>query len=128
MNRKRINPTRSEGQDGSIAGRLLADIQGHIWAHGNLSELAKDARLSATTVSDLAYGETKSPHMRTVVRIMHALGKSDPILEAFKSEKPMTSNTLAKHWISRQKMRAARKARIRLVPPVRASVRRQKKA
>jgi transcriptional regulator with XRE-family HTH domain len=127
LNRKRINPTRSEGQDGSIAGRLLADIQGHIWAHGNLSELAKDAKLGAATVSNLAYGETKSPHMRTVVRIMHALGKSDPILEAFKSEKPMTSNTLAKHWISRQKMRAARKAKIRLVP-VRASTRRQKKA
>jgi transcriptional regulator with XRE-family HTH domain len=89
--------------------------------------LAKDAKLSNATVSNLAYGETKSPHMRTVVRIMHALGKSDPILEAFKSEKPMTSNTLAKHWISRQKMRAARKAKIRLVP-VRASTRRQKKA
>jgi len=128
LNRKRINPTRSEGQDGSVAGRLLADIRGHIWAHGDFSELAKDAKLSAATVSNLAYGETNSPHMRTVVQIMHALGKSDPILEAFKSEKPMTANTLAKHWIFRQKMRAARKAKIRLVPPVRASARRQKKA
>ena len=111
-----------------MAGRVLADVQGHIWAFGDFQKLARAAKLSVATVSNLAYGDTKSPHMRTVVRIMDALGKSDPILEAFKSEKPMTPNTLAKHWISRQKIRETRRAKIRLVPPVRPSERRQKKA
>jgi transcriptional regulator with XRE-family HTH domain len=127
LNRKRINPTRSEGQDGDIWARLLADVQGHIWAYRDFNKLAQAANLSVATVSNLAHGDTKSPHMRTVARIMHALGKSDPILEAFKSEKPMTESALAKHWISRQKMRAARKAKIRIVS-TRVSVRRQKGA
>ncbi len=122
-----MNPTRSEGVDGDVWERLLADIRGHIWAHGDFSKLAKAAKLSPATISNLAYGDTGSPHMRTVVRIMDALGKSDPILAAFKSEKPITTRVVAKRWVYRQKMRAARKAKIRIVS-TRVSARRQKAA
>lgn len=125
MNRKRINPTRTEGLDGNVLERLLADVRGHVWEFGDFKTLAKQANLSTSTVSDLAYADTRSPHMRTVMKIMTALGKSDPILNAFKAEKPVTIKVVAGRWIARQKVREARKAKIRTVT-VRASERRQK--
>lgn len=88
---KRINTNRSEGLDGDVWERLFADIRGHIWAHGDFKKLAISADLSVATVSKLAYGDTGSPHMRTVVRIMNALGKSDPIVKAFRAEKPVST-------------------------------------
>lgn len=127
MNRKRINPTRSEGQNGDDWERLLADVRGHIWEFGNFNTLAKRANLSNATVSNLAYADTRSPHMRTVIKIMTALGKSDPILNAFKTEKPVTIKAVAGRWITRQKLRASRKANIKVVK-VRASQRRKKDA
>lgn len=129
---KRINPTHSEGLDGDVWERLLADIRGHIWEYlrkkGNTYEkLAETAGVCSGTVSKFAYGDTTSPHMRTVIRIMDALGKSDPILSAFKSEKPVSLKQ-ATDWKS---ARAKRKQKLaaKLKPhqvnkPVRASVRR----
>ncbi len=102
---KRINPTRSEGVDGDVFERLLADIRGHIFEHNNIAKLAEVANLSTSTVSNLAYGKTKSPHMRTVTQIMEALGKADPVLEAFKSKKPV--------WTKQAQARLSTRARLK---------------
>ena len=117
MNKKRINPTRSEGQDGSDFERLLADVRGHIWEFQNLGKLAKKADLNVATVSDLAHGQTRSPHIRTVLRIMVALGKSDSILQAFAAERPVTTKMVARRWINRQKRLQAQRAGFQLVRP-----------
>ena len=87
---KFLNQTRSEGIDGDVWERVLADVRGHLFAAKDLQAVAVKANLSYSTVAKLAYGDTKSPHMRTVIKIMDALGKADPILQAFRSEKPVT--------------------------------------
>lgn len=110
--KKRINPTRSEGLDGDVWERVLADVRGHIWEHGDFAKLAVAANLSATTVSKLAYGETSSPHMRTVIRIMDALGKSEPVLEAFKSQKPVSLQRATGWKSTRAKLKAKRTAKM----------------
>jgi transcriptional regulator with XRE-family HTH domain len=125
---KRINPTHSEGIDGDIWERLFADIRGHIRSYGGtFKQLADAANLSEATVSKLAYGETSSPHMRTIIRIMDALGKSDPVLKAFRSEKPV-SITQAYCWkLARGKRKQKLVAKIKphlAKKTVRASVRR----
>ena len=90
MNRKRINPTRSEGIDGDWWELFLADLRGHIFAGGEIKKLAEKANLSVSTISNLAYAKTQSPHMRTVMKIMAALDKHRAVLEAFKSDAPVT--------------------------------------
>ena len=106
---RKINPTRSEGVDGDVWERLLADIRGHIWTHGDFKKLAVSANLSVATVSKLAYGDTNSPHMRTVVRIMEALGKSDPVLEAFRADKSVSTVQAFARKLKVEKVRQKRK-------------------
>ena len=107
--------------------QLLADVRGHIWGSGDFSKLAEKADVSPQTVSKFAYGETKSPHMRTVFKIMDALGKSEEILTAFKSEKPVSTRSAIARKTGLSKRRALIKERGRpkaTAPHVRASVRR----
>jgi hypothetical protein len=94
--------------DGDVWERLLADVRGHIWDHGDFSKLAATADVSVSTVSKLAHADTGSPHMRTVIRIMDALGKSDPILEAFESKNPVSISQARK----RKSARARNKERL----------------
>ena len=132
---KRINPTHSEGIDGDVMERMLADVRGHIWEFvrgkgNNFDKLAREAGVSCSTVSKLAYGGTTSPHMRTVIRVMDALGKSDPILEAFKAEKPVSLNEAKARKTTRARLKAQRKAKVhphRTEKPTRASTRRGEK-
>ncbi len=109
---KRINPTRSEGLDGEVWERLLADVRGHIHEHKDFGKLAVAANLSISTVSKLAYGETSSPHMRTVIRIMEALGKSDPIIDAFRSQKPVSVKSAQARRSTRVRLKAQRAAKL----------------
>jgi hypothetical protein len=121
---KQINPNRSEGLDGDEWERLLADVRGHIWEYRDLSKLAKDANLSIATISNLAYGVTTSPHMRTIIRVMVALDKSDPILEAFKSEKPVSVKQAKARKSARARLKDQRKTKVhphRAEKPARAS-------
>lgn len=111
---RKINPTRSEGVDGDVWERLLADIRGHIWTHGDFKKLAVSANLSVATVSKLAYGDTNSPHMRTVVRIMNALGKSDPVLRAFRAEKSVSTVQAFARKLKKTEGRQARKVELRM--------------
>lgn len=107
---KRINPTHSEGIDGDEWDRLLADVRGHMWEFlrkkGNTFEkLARAAGVCTGTVSKFSYGDTSSPHMRTVMRIMTALGKSDLILTAFKAEEPVSLKQASDWRLTRAKKR-----------------------
>jgi transcriptional regulator with XRE-family HTH domain len=128
LTRKRINPTRSEGLDGDVWERLLADIRGHIFEFGDFKKLSEQTGLCVGTISRLAYGETGSPHMRTVIKVMDALGKSDPVLKAFRSEKPISTVQAFALKLKRGKYHEQRKTKLqkkthphRIAKPVRRS-------
>lgn len=87
--KKRINPTLSEGLDGDEWEKILADLRGHVYHAGDWRELAKKAGLSYATIENIAYGHTRSPHMRTVVALMDALGRGDEIRSALKTNRPL---------------------------------------
>lgn len=54
-----------------ILGIMAVAIEDYPWS---LAELAREAGCAAGTVSRILYGKTKSPHLRTVVGILLALG------------------------------------------------------
>jgi transcriptional regulator with XRE-family HTH domain len=110
---KRINQALPEGIDGNPRERLMADIRGHIRSFkGTYRELADLARLSVSTVSNIACGDTKSPHLITAFQIMDALGKSDPILDAFRSESPVSLRVAQRLKAQRAKRKLKRKEKI----------------
>ena len=87
---RQINATRNEEDDD--LQRILADIRGHMpGATAELKKLADEAKLARSTVDNLAYAETKSPHLATVVRVMRAVGKLDALLAAFQSQHPVST-------------------------------------
>lgn len=86
---RQINPTRNE-MDEDLQ-QILADIRGHMpGGSAELKRLAEEAGLARSTVDNLAWAETKSPHLATIVRVMKAVGKLDVLMAALKSEKPVT--------------------------------------
>lgn len=89
---KRINPTLSEGLDGDQWEEILADFRGHVYNAGDWRELAKKAGLSYATIENIAYGHTRSPHLRTVVALMDALGRGDEIRQALATNRPLTKD------------------------------------
>lgn len=112
MDRKRINPTRSEGLDGDRWEQFLADLRGHIFAGGEIKALAEKANLSVATISNLAYAKTQSPHMRTVMKIMTALDKHRAVLEAFKSDAPVTMKAaMLRQPVSRKKFERTKRVK-----------------
>ena len=90
MARKRIDPTLPEGLDGDVWQRVMADVRGHVRNAGDWSTLAVESGLSKATISNIAYGITKSPHFSTVYRLMAALGREDLLNDAIKPDKPLT--------------------------------------
>lgn len=78
------------------------------FAGGEIKALAEKANLSVATISNLAYAKTQSPHMRTVMKIMTALDKHRAVLEAFKSDTPVTEETaMLRHNPFRKKSSSA---------------------
>ncbi len=93
---KRINPTLSEGLDGDQWEEILADFRGHVYNAGDWRELAKKAGLSYATIENIAYGHTRSPHLRTVISLMDALGRGDEIRQALATNRPLTKDEAIK--------------------------------
>lgn len=55
--------------------KTVALVQAEIWRAGaNFQKIAADADLSAHTVSNIASGTTQFPRLRTITRILGALG------------------------------------------------------
>lgn len=96
---KRVNQDRSEGVDGNVSERLLADLRGMIWKHvgkeSDFAELADKAGISKSTISRLmwqtdALPQTKRPHFETVVRLLQALERMDLLEKVFEgNHKPI---------------------------------------
>jgi DNA-binding phage protein len=103
LNRKRINPTLPEGVDGNLWELFLADLRGHVFGAGEMKKLAEKAGLHENTVSNIAYGKTMFPQMLTVMKIMIALDKHRAVLEAFKSDAPITMKAAVLRKSARRK-------------------------
>jgi DNA-binding phage protein len=55
--------------------KTVALVQAEIWRAGaNYSKIAADADLSVTTVMHIASGTTQYPRLRTIIRLLGALG------------------------------------------------------
>ena len=93
---KRINPTLDEGLDGDEWERILADFRGHVYHAGDWKKLAETSGLSYATIENIAYGHTRSPHMRTVIKLMDALGRGDEIRAALATNAPLTEDEAIK--------------------------------
>ncbi len=93
---KRINPTLSEGLDGDQWEEILADFRGHVYNAGDWRELAQKSGLSYATIENIAYGHTRSPHLRTVVALMDALGRGEEIRQALATNRPLTKDEAIK--------------------------------
>ncbi len=93
---KRVNPTLSEGLDGDQWEEILADFRGHVYNAGDWRELAQKSGLSYATIENIAYGHTRSPHLRTVVALMDALGRGDEIRQALATNRPLTKDEAIK--------------------------------
>lgn len=89
MSRKRINPTLDEGPEQSWE-EVMADIRGHLRNAGDWNQLAKDAHIAKATIANIAYGHTRSPHARTLMNLMIALGRGDEFRAAIASERPLS--------------------------------------
>jgi len=112
--KKRINPTRDEGQNGDEFERILADLRGHTWAwlhvkgYDSWRRLAADANVSYQTIENLAYGKTKSPHLRTMVQVLSAMGKYEQIARAFSSGAPVSERKATQLVPQRKKTRSTK--------------------
>jgi len=87
---KRINQILDEGTYGDDWERVLADFAGHVYNAGDWRELADKAGVSYATVENIAYRYTRSPHLRTVVSIMDALGRGDELRAALATNTPLS--------------------------------------
>ena len=55
--------------------KTVALVQSEIWrTGGDFTKIATAADISVSTVSNIASGETKFPRLRTIIRILGALG------------------------------------------------------
>jgi hypothetical protein len=95
---RRVHQDRSEGTDGDVSERFLADLRGLVWKHigpgGDFSELAEKAKLNETTISRMMWHsdklpQTKFPQFLTVVKLLTALGRRDLLAKAFAGAKPI---------------------------------------
>lgn len=95
---RRPNQDRSEGVDGNVSERFLADLRGLVWKHigekGDFSALASKANLNEVTISRLMWHsekkpQTKRPHFETVVRLLLALDRLELLAEVFAGAKPI---------------------------------------
>ena len=68
----------------------MANIRGHLRNAGDWNQLAKDANLAKATVANIAYGHTRSPHARTLMSLMVALGRGDEFKAAIASDEPLS--------------------------------------
>ncbi len=93
---KRINQTLGEGLDGEQWEEILADFRGHVYNAGDWRELAQKSGLSYATIENIAYGHTRSPHLRTVVALMDALGRGEEIRQALATNRPLTKDEAIK--------------------------------
>lgn len=98
MTTKKPHQDRSEGVDGNISERLLANLRGLVWKHigksGDFSELAAKADLNEGTISRMMWHsekapQTKFPQFLTVVKLLRALGRLDLFEEAFAGARPI---------------------------------------
>ncbi len=58
---------------------FLEDLRGLVWSdertnHRSWDQLAREAGISYATVRNLAVGETKRPHLRTIHKLLLAMG------------------------------------------------------
>lgn len=93
---KHINQTLDEGLSGDEWERILADFRGHVYHAGDWRQLAKKSGLSYPTIENIAYGHTRSPHMRTVIALMDALGRGDEIRRALGTNAPLSKDEAIK--------------------------------
>lgn len=92
---KRIDQNRSEGVDGNVSEKFLADLRGMLWKHigkeGDFSEIAEKAGLNKTTISRLMWqtdtlSQTRRPHFETVVRLLRALDRLELLKKVFEGD------------------------------------------
>lgn len=91
---KRINQDRSEGVDGNMSEKFLADLRGLVWKHveknGRFTALASKANLNEATITRMMWHQgpqspqTRRPHFETVVRLLWALDRLDLLTPVFK--------------------------------------------
>ena len=102
---RRPNQDRSEGVDGNVSERFLADLRGLVWKqvgqNGDFSEIAEKARLNEVTVARLMWHsekmpQTKRPHFETVVRLLFALDRLDLLAKAFKGARPIKRGEISR--------------------------------
>ncbi len=95
---KRMHQNRSEGVDGNVSERFLADLRGLVWKHigqkSDFEELAVKANLNKITISRLMWQsetlpQTKRPHFETIVRLLGALDRLDLLAKVFAGSKPI---------------------------------------
>lgn len=55
-------------------GIITEEVRGYVQGRGRISSLARKATVAPSTVSKVAYGETKRPRMHTIVGLLDALG------------------------------------------------------
>lgn len=87
---KRVNQTLSEGLDGDKWQEFLANVRGHLRNDGDWKSLADEANMVVSTIRNIAYGKTRSPHAFTIYRLMAALGRVAEFEQAVASDTPMS--------------------------------------
>jgi len=116
---RNINQNRSEGLDGNAKELKLVTVRGLIWASKRkLRAIAADAKLSVTTVSRYASGDTINPHDNTTERILQALGYRQAIVR--KEVSILAEVKPEPHWprdlqSRREKRRQERRGYLKLV-------------
>ncbi len=102
---RRPNQDRSEGFDGNVSERFLADLRGLVWKHiskdGTFEELAAKAKLNEVTISRMMWHsdklpQTKYPQFLTVVKLLVALGRRDLLVKTFAGAKPIKRGQINK--------------------------------
>lgn len=95
---RRVHQDRSEGVDGDVSERFLADLRGLVWKRigkdGKFEELAAKAKLNEVTISRMMWHsdklpQTKYPQFLTVAKLLIALGRRDLLAKAFAGAKPI---------------------------------------
>jgi len=105
---KRINPDRPEGIDGNLWDRLTADLRGLVWQNidkdGSFTTFAAKSNLHPTTITNFAYGWTRSPLLSTIVKLMVALDRVDLLVAAFSGNaEPISASEAQKRFQKRRK-------------------------
>lgn len=113
---RKINQTLSEGLDGDVWQGYLANVRGYLRNVADWKLLSEESGVAKSTIRNIAYGRTRSPHAYTIYRLMTALGREKEFVDAVASDKPMTLDEAKrldrnyKQRLKRKKTKSSQKA------------------